>query len=137
MTDLETKEIREAIYEADNALHHLESAKVYLNKASNWGIVDILGGGLLTGLFKYGRMNDAEREIQEAKYALQKFSKELRDVSGYSSIHINELITFADFIFDGTLMDIVAQTQIAEAREQCDEAIRRVKQIRAELCSRL
>ena len=65
------------------------------------------------------------------------FSKELRDVSGYSSIHINELITFADFIFDGILMDIVAQTQIAEAREQCDEAIRRVKQIRAELCSRL
>lgn len=137
MTDLESREIREAIYEADNALNHLESAKVYLNKASNWGIIDILGGGLLTGLFKYERMNEAEHEIQEAKYALQKFSKELRDVSGYSSIHINELITFADFIFDGILMDIVAQTQIAEAREQCDEAIRRVKQIRAELNSRL
>ena len=100
MNDMEEKEIREAIYAADNALAHLDSAKTYLNKASNWGIIDIFGGGLFTNLMKHERMGEAEREIQEAKYALQKFSRELQDVTGYSSIHIDDLITFADFIFD-------------------------------------
>ena len=110
---------------------------MYLNKASNWGIVDILGGGVITGLLKHSRMGDAEREIEEAKYALQQFSKELRDVSGYSSIHINEFITFADFIFDGLLMDVIAQSKIADAKRQCDDAIRQVNGIRRELQERL
>lgn len=137
MNDMEEKEIREAIYAADNALAHLDSAKTYLNKASNWGIIDIFGGGLFTNLMKHERMGEAEREIQEAKYALQRFSRELQDVTGYSSIHIDDLITFADFIFDGLLMDIIAQSKISEAKSQCDEAIHKVSVIKAELQSKL
>ena len=133
MTEQEKREIKEAIDAADNALYHLDSARVYLNKASNWGIVDILGGGLISGLCKHGNMHNAEDEIAQAKIALQTFSKELRDVSGYSSIHIDDFITFADFIFDGILMDVIAQSKIAEAKRQCDDAIRRVQQIRSEL----
>jgi hypothetical protein len=137
LSDIERREIKEAIQAADNALYHLQNARVYLNKASNWGIVDILGGGVITGLFKHSRMGDAEREIEEAKYALQQFCRELRDVSGYSSIHIDELITFADFIFDGLLMDVIAQSKIADAKRQCDDAIRQVTGIRRELQERL
>ena len=137
LSDIQQREIEEAIQAADNALYHLQNARVYLNKASNWGIVDILGGGVITGLLKHSRMGDAEREIEEAKYALQQFSRELRDVSGYSSIHIDELITFADFIFDGLLMDVIAQSKIADAKRQCDDAIRQVTGIRRELQERL
>ena len=133
----EKREIEEAIQAADNALYHLDNARVYLNKASNWGIVDILGGGMISGILKHSRMGDAEREIEEARFALQQFSKELRDVSGYSSIHIDEFITFADFIFDGIVMDVIAQSKIADAKRQCDEAIRQVSQIRRELQERL
>ena len=135
--DQEKREIEEAIQAADNALYHLDNARVYLNKASNWGIVDILGGGMISGILKHSRMGDAEREIEEARFALQQFSKELRDVSGYSSIHIDEFITFADFIFDGIVMDVIAQSKIADAKRQCDEAIRQVSQIRRELQERL
>ncbi len=135
--DQEKREIEEAIQAADNALYHLDNARVYLNKASNWGIVDILGGGMISGILKHSRMGDAEREIEEARFALQRFSKELRDVSGYSSIHIDEFITFADFIFDGIVMDVIAQSKIADAKRQCDEAIRQVSQIRRELQERL
>ncbi|MCR4999906.1 MAG: hypothetical protein K6A05_08725 [Lachnospiraceae bacterium] len=137
MGNQEKREIEEAIQAADNALYHLDNARVYLNKASNWGIVDILGGGMISGLLKHSRMGDAEREIEEARFALQQFSKELRDVSGYSSIHIDEFITFADFIFDGIVMDVIAQSKIADAKRQCDEAIRQVSQIRRELQERL
>ncbi|MBO6215578.1 MAG: hypothetical protein J6N76_08655 [Lachnospiraceae bacterium] len=137
MNDIERREIQEAISAADDALYHLESARRHLGSAGNWGLLDIFGGGMITGLIKHSKMGNAEREIQEAKYALQKFSKELRDVSGYSSIHINEFLTFADFIFDGFFADVLVQSQISDAKRQCDDAIRKVTAIRRELAAKL
>ncbi|MCR5503741.1 MAG: hypothetical protein K6F53_12155, partial [Lachnospiraceae bacterium] len=67
----------------------------------------------------------------------QRFSKELRDVSGYSSIHINDFLTFADFLFDGFLADVLVQSKISEAKRQCDDAISRVETIRRELAAKL
>ena len=137
MTEMEIREIREAIDAADNALVHLKSARKYLDSAGNWGLLDTFGGGLISGVMKHSKMGSAEREIDEARYALQTFSKELRDVSGYSSIHINDFLTFADFFFDGFLADILVQSKISEGKKQCDEAIRRVSGIRRELEARL
>lgn len=137
MNDIERREIQEAISAADDALYHLESARKYLGSAGNWGLLDIFGGGMITGLVKHSKMGNAEREVQEAKYALQKFSKELRDVNGYSSIHINDFLTFADFIFDGFLADVLVQSKISEAKRQCDDAIRQVTAIRRELEAKL
>ncbi|MCR5501923.1 MAG: hypothetical protein K6F53_02850, partial [Lachnospiraceae bacterium] len=116
MNDLERREIQEAVEAADDALFHLRSARRYLSSAGNWGLVDMFGGGLISGLVKHGKMGNAEREIGEARYALQRFSKELRDVSGYSSIHINDFLTFADFLFDGFLADVLVQSKISEAK---------------------
>jgi hypothetical protein len=78
-------------------------------------------------------MSEAEREIELAKRSLQKFSRELRDVAGYSSIHINEFLTFADFFFDGLVADFLVQSQISNAKRQCDDAIRQVEGIRGNL----
>ncbi|MCR4652259.1 MAG: hypothetical protein K5744_01015, partial [Eubacterium sp.] len=100
-------------------------------------LLDMIGGGLLSGFMKHSKMSDAEHEIDEARYALQKFSRELRDVSGYSSIHIGEFLTFADFFFDGFVADILVQSKISDGKRQCDEAIRRVESIRAELQDKL
>ena len=132
-TAYDIKEINEAINAADDALYHLNRARKSLNSAGNWGMVDIFGGDLISGLVKHSRMGNAEREIEEAKLSLQRFSKELRDVSGYSSIHINDFLTFADFIFDGFLADIIVQSKISEAKRQCDKAIRQVSDIKKEL----
>ena len=137
MTDIERREIVEAISAADNALNHLNSARRYLNSAGNWGLLDLFGGGFISGLLKHSKMSDAEREIENARFALQRFSKELRDVSGYSSIHINEFLTFADLFFDGFVADILVQSKISEAKRQCDDAIRKVESIKMELQCRL
>lgn len=137
MNDVEAREIREAIDAADEALDHLYSARRCLDSAGNWGLLDMIGGGLLSGFMKHSKMSDAEHEIDEARYALQKFSRELRDVSGYSSIHIGEFLTFADFFFDGFVADILVQSKISDGKRQCDEAIRRVESIRAELQDKL
>ncbi len=137
MNEIEVREIQEAIAAADDALEHLNSARSYLGSAKNWGIVDMLGGGLISGLVKHSKMGNAEREIEAARSALKRFSKELRDVSGYSSIHINEFLTFVDFVFDGFLADVFVQSKISEARKQCDDAIRQVTNIRYELIDKL
>ncbi|MBE5917338.1 MAG: hypothetical protein E7273_10915 [Pseudobutyrivibrio ruminis] len=137
MTEIEIKEIREAISAADDALTYLRSARRYLDSAGNWGLLDMFGGGLISGLMKHSKMGDAEREINNARYALQRFSKELRDVSGYSSIHINDFLTFADFFFDGFVADILVQSKIGEGKRQCDDAIRQVESIKLELENRL
>ncbi len=137
MNEMEAREIREAIDAADDALNHLYSARKYLDSAGNWGLLDMFGGGLISGLIKHSKMGDAEREIDNARYALQRFSKELQDVSGYSSIHIGDFLTFVDFFFDGFVADILVQSKISDGKRQCDDAIRRVESIRADLQNKL
>ena len=133
MTELERREVNEAISAADDALYYLQRARKSLNSAGNWGLLDLFGGGTITGLFKHGKMYSAEQDIERARQSLQKFSKELRDVQGFSSIHINDFLTFADFFFDGFLADVLVQSKISNAKKQCDDAIRQVTAIRNQL----
>ncbi len=137
MNELEIKEIREAVAAAEDALTHLYAARKYLGSAGNWGLLDMFGGGLISGLIKHSKMGNAESEIEAAKAALQRLSKELRDVSGRSSIHIDEFLTFADFVFDGFLTDFLVQSKISNAKKQCDDAIQKVEAVRSDLLARL
>ena len=133
MYNIDKREIQEAIEAADVALEHLNRAKRSLSSASGWGLFDTLGGGFISGLIKHSKMSDAESEINAAKRALERFSKELRDVNGYSSIHINEFLTFGDLFCDGFLMDVLVQSQIGKAKRECDQAIEQVTRIRYDL----
>ena len=112
MNEIERREVNEAIDAADDAIYHLKSARRCLDSAGTWGILDIFGGNMITGLLKHSKMASAERRIDDARYALQKFSKELRDVHGFSSIHIGDFLTFADFFFDGFVMDVIVKLDI-------------------------
>ncbi len=91
MYNIDKREIQEAIDAADVALEHLNRAKRSLSSASGWGLFDTLGGGFISGLIKHSKMSDAESEINAAKRALERFSKELRDVNGYSNTKISFL----------------------------------------------
>ena len=125
------KEKREAIAAGESALRSLREAKHELNKARGWGIYDIVHGGMLTTLIKHSKINKAERLVNEAKWELSKFAKELRDVESVAggNFGIGDFATFADFFFDGMLADFYVQSKINRARAQVDEAIRRVESI--------
>lgn len=129
------KERQEAIDAGNHALYSLRAAQDQLNSAKNWGIVDLLGGGLITSLVKRSKMDDAQRNMEQAKRDLQTFSKELRDVSQYISLDFNNevFLRFADYFFDGVVADWLVQDRINNARQQVDEAIRRVEQILRQL----
>ena len=125
------REKQEAIEAGERALRSLRQAKSDLNSARGWGIYDILGGGMISTLIKHSRMHHAEENINQAKWELQKFARELDDVEDLTGADfgIGDLATFADFFFDGMLADFYVQTKINNARAQVDEAIRRVEYV--------
>ena len=122
---MQEKEIQEAVDSGERALVSLRTAQEKLNSARNWGIFDMLGGGLLADIIKHSKMNDASAYLEEAKRDLLVFQKELQDVQGTIDlkVDVDGFLTFADFFFDGIIMDYVVQSKIAEARRQIEQAI--------------
>ena len=96
------REIREAMQAGQEALNYLNQAKDCLNSAGNWGIVDMLGGGMLTTLIKRSKMKDADALVQQARSAMKRFQKELMDVDNIPEFRIEtgDFLTFADYFSD-------------------------------------
>ena len=75
------KEKREAIEAGQRALSSLRTAKENLNSAKNWGLVDMFGGGFFSTMLKHSKMDQARQNMEQAKYDLRNFSRELNDVN--------------------------------------------------------
>ena len=125
------KEKREAINAGNRALNSLRTAQENLNSAKNWGLVDMFGGGFFTTMLKHSKMDQARQNMEQAKYDLCNFSKELNDVNmAYDlNIDIGDFLSFADYFFDGFVVDWMVQDRINTAKCQLDEAIRRTEYI--------
>ncbi len=132
--DLE-KEKQEAIDAGEQALRSLNAAKENLNSAGNWGFVDMMGGGFFTTMIKRSKMDQAQDNMDQAKYDLQNFSKELRDVSMNCdlNIEVGDFLSFADYFFDGFFIDWMVQDKINRAKDQVSEAIRQVEHVMDQL----
>ena len=122
------KERQEAIYAGERALQSLREAQEQLRKARNWGIYDIIGGGLFSSLIKHSKIDNARSCIERAKYDLQVFNRELCDVSMTLDFDIGDFLTFFD-LMDSFLADIMVQSKIADASRKVEDAIYRVEDI--------
>ena len=132
------QEIREAQYAGQRALASLHMAEEKLGSARNWGIWgiwDMIGGGFFTDMMKHSKISEASSYIEQAKKDIAAFQRELRDVDTMIEFHmeIGSFLTFADFFFDGLIADYFVQSKISDAREEVQEAIRRVEEILAGL----
>lgn len=129
------KERNEAILAGERALDSLRAARDELNSAGNWGLVDLLGGGLISGLVKHSKMSNAQNYMEQAKWNLQNFSRELQDVNMVHNLNLElgDFLTFADFFFDGVVADWLVQDRINETKRQVEDAIRHVETILGQL----
>ena len=69
----QNKELKEAIEAGEQAKKALSRVEKNLGSAQGWGIVDILGGGLLTTAIKHSYIGDARNNIDRAQQLLLKF----------------------------------------------------------------
>ena len=125
------RERLEAIAAGERALSSLRDAQHYLGGARLWGIVDLFGGGGLSGLLKHSDIRKASRSLEQARGDLRSFQQELRDVTSLEGLQIDVggFLTFADFFFDGVIADYLVQSKIVRARKQVMEAIEQVERI--------
>lgn len=133
------QEIHEAINAADDALYALERAQKSLASAGNWGIFDMLGGGFFATIFKHGKLDQAQAEMEEARSALRRFSRELADIDRVINVDLNigDFLRFADYFFDGFIADWMVQSKIREAQRQVQQARQQVNNIRNQLWNML
>ena len=125
------QEMQEAVMAGEKALRSLYAARENLRSAKNWGFFDMLGGGMLSDMVKHSKMNKASKLLEQAKYDLRAFQKELQDVNFIDRLNIStgSFLTFADFFFDGLVADYLVQSRIAGTLSEVDEAIRHIEEI--------
>ena len=128
MSKTMAEEVREARTAGIRALNSLRQAQRFLDSARGWGVLDILGGGLITNLVKHSKLSDAQRCVDQARYDLDVFRRELADVN-VPDVQIDGFLSFADFFFDGFLADFMVQSRIDESRARLEDACRRVEDV--------
>ena len=124
------REIDEAIEAGHEALAALEDAADSLDSAQRWGVVDILGGGLITSVIKHSRLGDANRALADARAAISRFSRELADVRELEGLnaYVSGWNAFFDIAWDNALADLFVQKEISDAADRVDDAIAKVRE---------
>ena len=86
-------------------------------------------------MLKHSKIDQARQNMEQAKYDLRNFSRELNDVNIACDLNINigDFLSFADYFFDGFVADWMVQDRINNARCQVEEAIRRTEYIISQL----
>ncbi|MEW6398021.1 MAG: hypothetical protein AB1503_02490 [Bacillota bacterium] len=117
------KELEEALAAAREALASLDDLLAALGSAASWGIWDIVGGGLLATAIKHSRIDDARGKAALAQQSLSWLQREMADVGGRVDlgVGVGGFLTFADYFFDGLIVDWVVQSRISEARSRTEE----------------
>ena len=133
--EAEIKEIDEAIAAGKNVVAGLEQVIESLDSARKWGIWDMLGGGLLSTAVKHSRIDKARQGINNVQRQIHQFKKELADVRSQVElrIDISEFESFADYLFDGFIVDWIVQSKINDALSRARQARATVFQAVSEL----
>lgn len=110
------KELKEAKEAADLVIGKIDQAIKELNSASNWGILDLLGGDFIPSLIKRTKIGKANDILNDLPKSLESLNKELSDVdislpSGVPNRLSDELF---DTIFDNIFTDFRVQGEIKE-----------------------
>jgi DNA repair exonuclease SbcCD ATPase subunit len=129
------KELREAVSAGRSVASALEQAREHLGSAKNWGTYDMFGGGAIAGAVKHSRIDDARSAIHHAQRSLRRFQTELLDVQRDLDLRIDigEMLTFADFFFDGFIADWMVQGRIQESLDQISLRRSRLTRVVADL----
>lgn len=112
----ECVELEEAIFACSRALDTLEAAKKLLESAEGWATWDAwAGGGLMTDLIKYEKLDAVQVEFKRLSADLSQLRRELSDVGDETSldlVNIDGTTKMFDIWFDNIFTDFKVKAQI-------------------------
>ena len=114
------RELREAIAAGNEAQGIADRVLDRLDSAQGWATWDVVGGGLLSDMAKYNRLDEAQNQVELLQIQLQRFKTELADVSIETDLQIGSdgFLRFADYFFDNIFTDWAVMNQISSAQER-------------------
>jgi hypothetical protein len=137
----EVKELGEAVAAGDEVIAGLDSVIAYFKSAGNWGIVDLIGGGLIVTAVKHSKIDRAKAAIHEVQARLGRFRRELADLrtapEAPLGVEISSFEKFADYLFDGLIFDWIVQSKISRSLDAARDMRDRMAALVADLRRRL
>jgi DNA repair exonuclease SbcCD ATPase subunit len=133
------KELAEAIAAGQAARSGIDKVLDDLQSAQGWGVWDLLGGDLLATAIKHNRIDDARQAVVAVQDALGRFQRELADVEQTAQFiveDIGQFETFADYFFDGLIIDWVVQSRIDRSLDNARATALRLDDLLAQLEAR-
>lgn len=129
------RELEEAIELGRKVFYCLKRAEEKLDKASDWGLVDLAVPNFITANLKHRRIQEANLEIERARYYLGAFRKGLdrvvfpKDIS----VHVGQVTRLADILLASRVMDVFVQDKINDTCEQLEKSRKQIKRVVQEL----
>lgn len=114
------RELREAIDAGETARNTADRVLAELDSAQGWATWDVLGGGVLTDMAKYSKIDNAQNLVETLQIQLQRFKTELADVTIETDLQVSTdgFLRFADYFFDNIFTDWSVMNQIGSAQER-------------------
>lgn len=132
----ESVEIKEAMDSLNESSSLLEKAIDELKSASNWGLYDMLGGGLISSCIKHGKIDEAKKIINELSHSLEKLEKELNDVKvqlPLEELSISSIAYGFDVFFDNIFADASVQSNIKKSLDKLNENKKQLNDLKINL----
>lgn len=125
------KELQEAADAGDTALATARSVADCLDKAENWGLFDIAGGGVISGLQKHSYLSDAQSLMQQLETDMRRFDTEMGDVELPDDVDIptGGSVAVIDVFFDSFIVDFMVQSSIEKALSSVQDMISRLEAV--------
>jgi len=141
ISDLEPniRELKVAISVGSSAQAALEKVIDSLESAKDWGVWDVMGGGMLVTAAKHSKLDKAKEQTHYAQKMIKAFNSQLSytNLQLDISIEIGSFATFADYFFDGIISDWFVQGKIRDSLSKTKDAYNRIKRIVNALQSRV
>lgn len=117
------QELEEAIEAGTAALRTLSDVLSSLNSAKDWSHLDILGGKFLSDFAKHERLEEAQRNFEQLQIQLQRFNKELSDISirGSLQVSIDRMLKFSDLFLESLSVESTVLDQIQQSYKEADQ----------------
>jgi len=126
-------------------LHQIDLIGGSLNAAESYGALDLAGGRFVTHINKHINLSQAQEEMNQLRRLLDQFYAGLSDVetSQALTIEISGFLRFADWFFDGWIVDWAVlsriqdtQNQLLRVEENTKGALARIAGLRQETLKR-